>query len=177
MEQINEHEIDGLIQTMKEMGIKGIFKFQDVLVLNHLINRKWIPPFEQRDELIKTLKDESDMEYNEIMNLINRYSKWKSVLPSYSKNLQTNLDGINKRMNSIIPFKYVGNSPNKRLIGFVDEGSDISIYDGIGKNLIKLGSVDKKNWSISWGNNSLLQQEHTSYITSSVRELKNTNWL
>ena len=172
MEQINEHEIDGLIQTMKEMGIKGIFKFQDVLVLNHLINRKWIPPFEQRDELIKTLKDESDMEYNEIMNLINRYSKWKSVLPSYSKNLQTNLDGINKRMNSIIPFKYVGNSPNKRLIGFVDEGSDISIYDGIGKNLIKLGSVDKKNWSISWGNNSLLQQEHTSYITSSVRKLK-----
>ena len=172
MEQINEHEIDGLIQTMKEMGIKGIFKFQDVLVLNHLINRKWIPPFEQRDELIKTLKDESDMEYNEIMNLINRYSKWKSVLPSYSKNLQTNLDGINKRMNSIIPFKYVGNSPNKRLIGFVDEGSDISIYDGIGKNLIKLGSVDKKSWSISWGNNSLLQQEHTSYITSSVRKLK-----
>ena len=171
MEQINEHEIDGLIQTMKEMGIKGIFKFQDVLVLNHLINRKWIPPFEQRDELIKTLKDESDMEYNEIMNLINRYSKWKSVLPSYSKNLQTNLDGINKRMNSIIPFKYVGNSPNKRLIGFVDEGSDISIYDGIGKNLIKLGSVDKKSWSISWGTHSLLQQEHTSYITSSVRKL------
>ena len=25
-------------------------------------------------------------------------------------------------MNSVIPFKYVGNSPNKRLIGFVDEG-------------------------------------------------------
>tara|TARA_B110000116_G_C16767107_1_gene551428 strand:+ start:1298 stop:1465 length:168 start_codon:yes stop_codon:yes gene_type:complete len=37
------------------------------------------------------------------------------------------------------------------LIGFVDEGSDISIYDGIGKNLMKLGSVDKKSWSINWG--------------------------
>jgi len=47
----------------------------------------------------------------------------------------------------------VGNSPNKRLIGFVDEGSDISIYDGIGKNLMKLGSVDKKSWSINWGTN------------------------
>ena len=75
-------------------------------------------------------------------------------------------------MNSVIPFQYIGNSPNKRLIGFVDEGSDISIYDGIGKNLIKLGSVDKKSWSISWGTHSLLQQEHTSYITSSVRKLK-----
>ena len=75
-------------------------------------------------------------------------------------------------MNSIIPFKYVGNSPNKRLIGFVVEGSDINIYDGIGKNLIKLGSVDKKSWSISWGTHSLLQQDQTSYITSSVRKLK-----
>ena len=172
MEQINEHEIDGLIQTMKETGIKGLMKYTDVLVLNHMMERGWIPPIEQRDELIKTLKDESDMEYNEIMNLIQRYSKWKSVLPSYSKNLQTNLDGINKRMNSVIPFQYVGNSPNTRLIGFVDEGKDINIYDGIGKNLIKLGSVDKKNWSISWGTHSLLQQDQTSYITSSVRKLK-----
>jgi len=172
MEDINEHEIDGLIQTMKEMGIKGLIKYQDVLVLNHMMERGWIPPIEKREELIKTLKDESDMEYNEIMNLLNRYNKWKSVLPSYSLKLNSILESINKRMNSVIPFRYVGNSPNKRLIGFVDEGNDINIYDGIGKNLIKLGSVDKKNWSISWGNNSLLQQEHTSYITSSVRKLK-----
>ena len=169
---IPEYEIDGLIQTMRETGIKGLLKYTDVLVLNHMMERGWIPPIEQREELIKTLKGESDMEYNEIMNLIQRYSKWKSVLPSYSKNLQTNLDGINKRMNSVIPFQYVGNSPNTRLIGFVDEGSDISIYDGIGKNLIKLGSVDKKSWSINWGTHSLLQQEHTSYVTSSVRKLK-----
>ena len=112
------------------------------------------------------------MEYNEIMNLINRYGEWKSVLPSYSLRLNQNLDGINKRMNSVIPFKYVGNSPNKRLIGFVDEGKDINIYDGIGKNLMKLGSVDKKSWSIVWSSHPLLQQEHSLYITSSVRKLK-----
>ena len=176
MEDINEHEIDGLIQTMKEMGIKGLINYQDVLVLNHMMERGWIPPIEKREELIKTLKDESDMEYNEIMNLLNRYNKWKSVLPSYSLRLNQKLDSINKRMNSVIPFQYVGNSPNKRLIGFVDEGKDISIYDGIGKNLILLGSVDKKSWSISWGTHSLLQQEHTSYITSSVRELKKRKW-
>jgi len=112
------------------------------------------------------------MEYNEIMNLINRYGEWKSVLPSYSLRLNQNLDGINKRMNSVIPFKYVGNSPNKRLIGFVDEGKDINISDGIGKNLMKLGSVDKKSWSIVWSSHPLLQQEHSLYITSSVRKLK-----
>jgi len=172
MEDINEHEIDGLIQTMRETGIKGLMKYTDVLVLNHMMERGWIPPIEKRDELIKTLKGESDMEYNQIMNLIQRYDEWRKFLSSYSLRLNQNLDGINKRMNSIIPFKYVGNSPNKRLIGFVVEGSDINIYDGIGNKLILLGSVDKKSWSISWGSNSLLQQEHTSYITSSVRKLK-----
>ena len=172
METINEHEIDGLIQTMRETGIKGLMKYTDVLVLNHMMERGWIPPIEKRDELIKTLKGESDMEYNQIMNLIQRYDEWRKFLPSYSLRLNQNLDGINKMMNSIIPFKYVGNSPNKRLIGFVVEWKDINIYDGIGNKLILLGSVDKKSWSISWGNNSLLQQEHTSYITSSVRILK-----
>ena len=177
MEKINEYEIDGLIQTMKETGIKGLMKYTDVLVLNHMMERGWIPPIEKREELIKTLKDESDMEYNEIMNLLQRYNKWVSVLPSYSLKLNSILESINKRMNSVIPFRYVGNSPNKRLIGFVDEGKEISIYDGIGKNLMKLGSVDKKSWSINWGTHSVLQQEHSSYITSSVRELKNRNWL
>ena len=177
MEQINEFEIDGLIQTMRGLGINGLMKYTDVLVLNHMMERGWIPPIEQRDELIKTLKDESDMEYNEIMNLLQRYSEWMKYLPSYSLRLNQNLDSINKRMNSVIPFKYIGNSPNKRLIGFVDEGKDINSYDGIGKNLMLLGSVDKKSWSINWGTHPLLQQEHTSYITSSVRELKKRKWL
>ena len=172
---IPEYEIEGILQTLKETGLKGIMKFSDVLVLNHLVERGFIKG--ERNELIKTLKEESGMEYNEIMNLIQKYNKWRQYLPSYSLRLNQNLDSINKKMNSVIPFKYVGNSPNKRLIGFVDEGKEISIYDGCGKHLMKLGSVDKKSWSISWGTHSLLQQEHSSYITSSVRELKKRKWL
>ena len=72
---IPEHEIDGLIQTMRETGIKGLMKYTDVLVLNHMMERGWITPIEQREELIKTLKGESDMEYNEIMNLLQRYDE------------------------------------------------------------------------------------------------------
>jgi len=176
METINEYEIDGLIQTMRGMGIKGLMKNTSVLVWNHILERGWCSET-TREGQIKFLKQETDMEYGEIMNLINRYNEWRKFLPSYSLRLNQNLDSINKRMNSVIPFKYVGNSPNKRLIGFVDEGKDINIYDGIGKNLILLGSVNKKTWSIHWGSNSLLQQEHSSYITSSVRELKNRKWL
>jgi len=176
MEDINEYEIDGLIQTMKETGIKGLMKYTDVLVWNHICERNWCNE-SNREGQIKFLKHETDMEYNEIMNLLNRYDEWRKYLPSYSLRLNQNLDSINKKINSVIPFKYIGNSPNKRLIGFVDEGNDINIYDGIGKHLMKLGSVDKKSWSINWGTHSVLQQEHSSYITSSVRELKNRNWL
>ena len=177
MENLNvpEHEIEGILQTLKETGLKGIMRFSDVLVLNHLIERGIIS--DKRDKLIKTLKDESGMDYGDIMTLINKYEDWKKYLPSYSLRLNQNLDGINKRMKSVIPFKYIGQSPNKRLIGFVDEGKQISIYDGIGKHLMKLGDVDKKKWSIVWNKHPLLQQDHTSYITSSVRILKEQNWL
>ena len=71
MEEINEYEIDGLIQTMKETGIKGLMKYTDVLVLNHMMERGWVPDINKRDELIKTLKDNSEMEYNEIMKKLN----------------------------------------------------------------------------------------------------------
>jgi hypothetical protein len=177
MEELNvpEHEIEGILQTLKETGLKGIMKYSDILVLNHLIERGFVS--DKRDELIKTLKDNSDLEYNYIMNLINKYEDWKRFLPSYSLRLNQNIDSINKRVNSLIPFKYIGKSPNKRLIGFVDEGKQITVYDGIGKHLMKLGDVDKKKWSIIWNEHPLLQQDHRSYITSSIRKLKEQNWL
>ena len=177
MENLNvpEHEIEGVLQTIKETWLKEIMKYSDVLVLNHLIERGFVS--EERDELIKVLKGNTNLEYNEIMNLINKYDDCKKFLPVYSLRLNQNMDSINKRMNSVIPFQYIGNSPNKRLIGFVDEGDDINIYDGIGKHLMKLGSIDKKEWSIVWNEHPLLQQEHSSYIDDCVRELKEQNWL
>ena len=94
MEEINEYEIDGLIQTMKEMEIKGLMKYQDVL--NHMMERSWIPNINERDKLIKTLKENTDMGYGEITNLLQRYNEWKRYLPSYSLGLNQKLDSIKK---------------------------------------------------------------------------------
>ena len=57
MENLNvpEHEIEGILQTLSETGLKGIMKYSDVLVLNHLVERGFIS--DKRDELIKILKD------------------------------------------------------------------------------------------------------------------------
>ncbi len=42
------------------------------------------------------------MEYNEIMNLLQRYNEWRKYLPSYSLRLNQNLDSINKKINSLV---------------------------------------------------------------------------
>ena len=77
MEQINNYEIDGLIQTLKETGINGILKYTDVLVLNHMCERNWIPS--DRDGIIKTLKEKTNMDYKDITNLLNRYNEWETI--------------------------------------------------------------------------------------------------
>ena len=86
--EIPEYEIEGLIQTLKELGIKGLMNWSDVLVYNHLCERNFIP--EKREDQIKVLKNETDMEYKDIMNLLQRYDQWKEVLPSYSLTSEPN---------------------------------------------------------------------------------------
>ena len=103
---IPEYEIEGLVQTLKELGIKGLMDWSDVIVFNHLQERKFLP--DSREEQIKILKQNTDMEYKDIMNLIQRYDKWKMVLQSYSLGLNQKLDSVNKRYNSVIPFRWLG---------------------------------------------------------------------
>jgi len=86
---IPEYEIEGLLQTLNELGIKGIMEWSDVLVLNHLQERGFIPS--ERDKVINVLKEQTDMSYGQIVELLQRYDKWKVVLPSYSLGLNLKL--------------------------------------------------------------------------------------
>ena len=81
MEEVKEYEVDGLIQTLKESGIRGIMKYTDVLVLNHMMERGWIPNINERDKVIKFLKENTDLEYSDITKLLQRYNEWKRYLP------------------------------------------------------------------------------------------------
>lgn len=173
--EIPEYEIEGLIQTLKEMGIKGLMNWSDVLVYNHLLERQFLP--ENRQEQINILKNQTDMSYGQIMELLQRYDNWKEVLPSYSLRLNQIMDSINKRYNSVVPFRYIGGGPNRKLLGFVEEGEKINIYDGTGKHLMLVCSVDKKNWSIHWNDYVKLTTPQQKYITDEVKRLKENHWL
>ena len=173
MEQINNYEIDGLIQTLKESGINGIMKYTDVLVLNHMCERDWIPS--DRDGIIKTLKEKTEMDYKDITNLLQRYNEWKQFLPSYSLGLNQKLDSVNKRYNSLIPFRWIGDGNDKKLIGFVKDSDGTSVYDGSGNQLIRICGVDN-NYSINWGENVQLTSPQQRYIVDEVRKLKQLIW-
>ena len=89
-QDVPEYEIEGLMRTLKELGIKGIMENTDVIVLNHIIERGYIP--HHREGIISSLKENTDMEYGEIMELINKWDRWKKYLPSYSLKLNQKLD-------------------------------------------------------------------------------------
>ena len=172
--EIPEYEIDGLILTLKETGLKGWSKYMDVLSLNHLIERGFVPS--RRNELIEILKRDTDMSYGEITTLLQRYDEWKRYLPSYSLGLNEKLDSINKRMNCVIPFRWIDTHSNKKLIGFVNEGDNITVYDGTGNHLMKVCDIDKKKWGISWNNYVKLTVPQQHYIIGEVKNLKKINW-
>ncbi len=169
--EIPQYEIDGLTQTLKETGLKGWSKFMDVISLNHLVERGFVPS--KRPELIEILKRDTEMTYGEITTLLNRYDEWKRFLPSYSLGLNSKLDSINKRMNSVIPFRWIDNS---RLIGFVSEGDNVVVYDGSGNHLMKICDIRKKKWDILWNDYVKLSVPQQQYILSEVNNLKEINW-
>ena len=170
-QDVPEYEIEGLMRTLKELGIKGIMENTDVIVLNHIIERGYIP--HHREGIISSLKENTDMEYGEIMELINKWDRWKKYLPSYSLKLNQKLDKINREMNSIVPFRYVGD----RLIGFVEnKNNEIDVLDGLGNHHILLGTINKNTWSINWNPYWVINPDVNRYVVGEIKRLKENSW-
>ena len=79
------------------------------------------------------------------------------------------------RYNSIIPFRWIGDGNDKKLIGFIKDSDGTSVYDGSGNQLIKICGVDE-NYSINWGENVQLTSPQQRYIVDEVRKLKQLIW-
>ena len=166
MDKIKDFEIESFYQVLRETGIKGVMEWSDVLMLNHLIERGFIP--HRREGIIQSLRENTDMDFQSIMDLHRRFVKMRSTLPSYSLSLNNKLDKLNMMYESDIPFEIVGN----RMMGLIKEEKGYGIYDGLGEHMIKLGSVDKRDYTINWNSNWLLQPEQLRWSVQKVRELK-----
>ena len=71
----------------------------------------------------------------------------------------------------VIPFRYIGKGPNKKLIGMVREGGKYSIYDNSGKHPMLVGNVNE-DYRIHWNDYGKLTTPQAKYLVDSVKELK-----
>jgi hypothetical protein len=167
---VKETEITALMQILRESGIKGVMEYADCIVLNHLIERGQIG--HDRSSIIQALKNNTEMNTSEIMELVNKYERLKESLPSYSLGLNMKMDKINAIQDAEVPFEWVG----RRLIGLVKNGRNgYFVYDGQGNHLIKLADVNE-DYQIMWNNHWQNSPAVMNWVSKKVRELKNRIW-
>ncbi|MDB4768097.1 hypothetical protein OAG27_05250 [Flavobacteriaceae bacterium] len=115
------------LEIMEQKGY-DVLKYSQEIVLDFLLQRGYLKP--QREDIIRTLRENTEMSTSEIVELIQNHSRIKSTLPTLTLPINQRLDKINREMNSIVPFRKVGD----RLIGFVpNETNDnlIDVLDGM----------------------------------------------
>ena len=169
---IPNYEWNLWLEIMKEKGY-NVLKYSQEIVLDFLIQRGHLK--DQREDIIITLRENTEMSTSEIMELIQNHSRIKSTLPSITLPINQRLDKINREMNSIVPFRKVGD----RLIGFVpNETNDnlIDVLDGMGNHHIHLGTINKKDWTIRWNTYWVIQPDLNRYVVGEIRTLKENSW-
>lgn len=169
---IPDYEWNLWLGIMKQKGY-DVLKYSQEIVLDFLIERGYLKP--QREEIIRTLRNNTDMSTSEIMELIQNHSRIKSTLPSLTLPINQKLDKINREMNSVVPFRKVGD----RLVGFVPSEKDenlINVLDGMGNHHILLGTIDKIRWSINWNPYWNINPDVNRYVVGEIRNLKENSW-
>jgi len=169
---IPDYEWNLWLEIMEQKGY-DVLKYSKEIVLDFLIERGYLKP--QREDIIRTLRENTEMSTSEIMELIQNHSRIKSTLPSITLPINQRLDKINREMNSIVPFRQVGD----RLIGFVpNETNDnlIDVLDGMGNHHIHLGTINKKDWTIRWNTYWVIQPDLNRYVVGEIRTLKENSW-
>ena len=170
--KIPDYEWNLWLEIMKQKGY-NVLKYSQEIVLDFLIQRGYLK--DNREEIIRTLRNNTDMSTSEIIELIQNHSRIKSTLPSLTLPINQKLDKINREMNSIVPFRKVGD----RLVGFVPNETDenlIDVLDGMGNHHILLGTIDKIRWSINWNPYWNINPDVNRYVVGEIRNLKENSW-
>jgi hypothetical protein len=170
---IPDYEWNLWLEIMKEKGY-DVLKYSQEIVLDFLIQRGYLK--ENREDMIRTLRNNTNMSTSEIMELIQNHSRIKNSLPELSLQINQKLDRINREMNSIVPFRKVGD----RLIGFVPNETKenlIDVLDGMGNHHILLGTIDRTKWSITWNPYWVINPDVNRYVVGEIRTLKENSWV
>ena len=151
--QNEEKFIIPLLEVVKDKrGMKHALKFSREYILNFLI--------ETREKLIQELRNNTNYEPREIMELINSYFKWKEALPEFSLRINQRLDEASERYGT--EFQKGGN----KLLGFIRRDNTNLVIDVSGVNEMVIAEVN--NQGINWRNNQISSPE-MRWIVESTR--------
>ena len=139
-----------LLEVVKDKrGMKHALKYSQEYILNFLIERGVLS--ESREKLIQELRNNTNYEPREIMELINSYFKWKEALPEFSLRINQRLDEASERYGT--EFQKVG----KKVLGIIKRDNQNLVVDVSGINEMVLAEVN--NQGITWKNNQISTPE------------------
>ena len=148
--QSEEKFIIPLLEVVKDKrGMKHALKYSQEYILNFLIERGVLS--ESREKLIQELRNNTNYEPREIMELINSYFKWKEALPEFSLRINQRLDEASERYGT--HFEKVG----KKVLGIIQRDNQNLVVDVSGINEMVLAEVN--NQGITWKNNEISTPE------------------
>ena len=107
-------------------GMKHALKYSQEYILNFLIERGVLS--ESREKLIQELRNNTNYEPREIMELINSYFKWREALPEFSLRINQRLDEASERYGT--EFQKVG----KKVLGIIKRDNQNLVVDVSGIN-------------------------------------------
>ena len=129
--------------------MKHALKYSQEYILNFLIERGVLS--ESREKLIQELRNNTNYEPREIMELINSYFKWREALPEFSLRINQRLDEASERYGT--EFQKVG----KKVLGIIKRDNQNLVVDVSGINEMVLAEVN--NQGITWKNNQISTPE------------------
>ena len=139
-----------LLEVVKDKrGMKHALKYSQEYILNFLIERGVLS--ETREKLIQELRNNTNYEPREIMELINSYFKWREALPEFSLRINQRLDEASERYGT--EFQKVG----KKVLGIIKRDNQNLVVDVSGINEMVLAEVN--NQGITWKNNQISTPE------------------
>jgi len=148
--QSEEKFIIPLLEVVKDKrGMKHALKYSQEYILNFLIERGVLS--ESREKLIQELRNNTNYEPREIMELINSYFKWKEALPEFSLRINQRLDEASERYGT--EFQKVG----KKVLGIIKRDNQNLVVYVSGINEMVLAEVN--NQGITWKNNQISTPE------------------
>lgn len=140
-----------LLEVIEEkQGKTFVMENADLLYLWCCIQRKLVK--ENRELMIKFLRGNRILDDSrDILKTVDRYFKFRNLLPDLNYVQQSRLDRSNQYLNPLVPFQPIGN----KMLGIIEQNNDYSVVDiSEGKENI-VAVLFKKGGGISWRDSNL----------------------